>query len=335
MTLHPLPVNMLDITEAADRINIFVRRTPVLESEELNMICGGRVLLKTETFQRTGSFKFRGAANFLLAQGKDAVERGVAAVSSGNHGQAVALAASLRNARATVFMPKDAPQLKIRGAKSYGAEVILYDRFNDNREEMVREFIDETGAIYVSPFDDPLIISGQGTLGLEVSAQAKELGTDIDCLLAPCGGGGLSSGTVMSVSSAFPNVKSFIVEPADFDDTGRSLAAGRREVNSRSARSICDALQSPTPGELTFPILLRHNVSALKVSDAEVQSAMHWAFERLKLIIEPGGVVGLAALLFKKVNVEGLTSVVVVSGGNVDAPFFANVLQSEHLAIPS
>ncbi len=325
---------MTDIAEAADRISGFAYHTPLIEFEALNAVCSGRVLLKVETFQRTGSFKFRGAANFLLANGKEAIERGVVAVSSGNHGQAIALAASLLNARATVFMPHDAPKLKIRGAEGYGANVIFYDRLTDSRDEMATEFIDRTGAVYAHPFDDPFIIAGQGTLGLEVSDQAKELGAKIDLLLTPCGGGGLSSGVVTAVATPFPAVQAFIVEPESFDDTGRSLESGTRVANRPSAQSVCDALLSPTPGKLTFPILKHHNVSALKVSDAEVLSAMYWAFDKLKLIVEPGGAVALAALLFKKVDVGGLTSVVVISGGNVDATFFANVLESEHLGFP-
>lgn len=320
-------IDVSDIASAASHIRALARRTPIIESDELNSLCGGRVLLKAEIFQRTGSFKFRGAANFLLNTKEAALAHGVAAVSSGNHGRAVAFAASLLGMRATVFMPHDAPKIKILETRKYATDLVLYDRFHDNRDAMVRDFIARNGAIYVSPFDDPFVIAGQGTLGLELVEQAMELGVKVDSLIVPCGGGGLSSGVITAIKASSPDVDAFIVEPRDFDDTGRSLTGGKRTSNSPSARSICDALQSPTPGMLTFPILKNHAVEALKVSDDEVRWAMYWAFERLKLVIEPSGAVGLAAVLFKKVDIQKRTAAIVLSGANVDQNLFANILK--------
>ncbi|MER2537355.1 MAG: threonine/serine dehydratase [Rhizobiaceae bacterium] len=326
---------MNDIQNAAERIKPLAHLTPVIRSEALDALCGGRVFIKAETLQRTGSFKFRGAANFLLAQHKTDLAHGVVAVSSGNHGQAVALAASLLGVKSTVFMPHDAPGLKIAGARAYGATVILYNRFNEDREMLVQQFIERTGANYVRPFNDPLIMAGQGTAGLELVTQLGEQDVLADAIAVPCGGGGLSSGVIAAMRSAFPKVEPFIVEPEEFDDTGRSLAGGERVSNSPSARSICDALQTPVPGALTFPILKDCAAVGLKVSDDEVKASMRWAFEKLKLVVEPGGAVALAALLFKKLDARGRTVALILSGANVDAEFFADILQTGCLDIPA
>jgi threonine dehydratase len=307
-----------DVEAAAERLRGVAVRTPLLESEALNERVGGRVLLKAECLQRTGSFKLRGAYNAISRIGADAV----VAYSSGNHAQGVAAAARLLGKAATIVMPADAPAIKIENTRAYGAEVRLYDRHAESREAIGAEIVARTGAALIRPYDDPRIIAGQGTLGLELAEQARELGVRLDLALAPCGGGGLIAGCALALTEAFPGIAIYAVEPAGLDDTRRSLERGSRQANAPEATSICDALLVPTPGELTFGINRQLLAGGLAVSDDEVRDAMAFAFRHLKLVVEPGGAVALAAVLSERLPLEDRTAAVVLSGGNVDPALF-------------
>ncbi len=324
-TASELPT-VADIREAAGRLSGVAVRTPLLESPLLNARLGGRLLVKAEPLQRTGSFKFRGAYNRIALIPEADRAKGVVAVSSGNHAQGVAAAARLFGLAATVVMPDDAPAIKRANTEALGATVIPYDRYRDDRDAIVREIAGRTGATLVKPYDDPGIIAGQGTIGLEIAEQMAEIGAHADAVLVCCGGGGLVSGTALALSEAAPGVPVWCVEPAAFDDTRRSLAAGERLGNPSEARSICDALLSPTPGELTFALNSRLLAGGLAVDDDEVRTAMRVAFEALKLVVEPGGAVAIAAALTGKLPTAGLTTVVVASGGNVDPETFRQAL---------
>jgi threonine dehydratase len=317
-TVDRLPT-MADVEAAAERLRGVAVRTPLLESEALNDRVGGRVLLKTECLPRTGSFKLRGAYNAISQIEADAV----VAYSSGNHAQGVAAAAKLLGKAATIVMPADAPAIKVENTRAYGAEVRLYDRAIESREAIGAEIAARTGAALIRPYDDPQIIAGQGTVGLEVAEQARERGAVLDVALAPCGGGGLIAGCALALAEAFPEIAIYAVEPAGLDDTRRSLEAGARQTNAPEAISICDALLVPTPGELTFAINRQLLAGGLVVSDDEVRDAMAFAFRHLKLVVEPGGAVALAAVLSGKLPLEQRTAAVVLSGGNVDPALFA------------
>jgi threonine dehydratase len=311
-----------DVEAAAARLEGVARRTPLLESETLNRRLGGRVLFKAECLQHTGAFKFRGAYN-TLAQ----IEAGdVVAYSSGNHALGVAAAAALLGRRATIVMPADAPAIKIEGTRAYGAEVRLYDRWRESREDIGAEIAARTGAALIKPYDDPRIIAGQGTVGLEIAEQARAAGAVPDAALVPCGGGGLIAGCGLALRAALPAIEVLAVEPEGFDDTARSLASGRRETNPQGARSICDALLLPTPGELTFALNREQLAGGLVVSDDDALHAMAAAFRELKLVVEPGGAVGLAALLGGRFALRGRTVAVVLSGGNVDPALYTQAL---------
>ena len=325
-----MSLTLADIEAAAGRLAGQAVRTPLIESPALNDRLGVRVLIKPETLQRVGAFKFRGAYNRLAQLSPDEARRGVVAVSSGNHAQGVALAARLLAMPALIVMPADAPAVKVEATRSYGAEIKLYDRLTESREEIAAAIAGERGAVIVPAFDDPHIIAGQGTVGLEIIAQARELGAPLARLVAPVGGGGLMAGTSLAVKALSPRTAVVGVEPAGFDDTLRSLQKGERIVTKPTTRSLCDALESPAPGELTFPILQKTVADMAVVTDAEVAEAMRYAFSALKLVVEPGGAVGLAALLAGKVKDygEGATALV-LSGGNVDPELFARVLRRE------
>ncbi len=317
-----------DIRAAATRLAGVATRTPLLESPLLNERLGGRLLVKAEPLQRTGSFKFRGAYNRIALIPQAARSRGVVAVSSGNHAQGVAAAAALLGAPATVVMPADAPAIKLANTRALGASVVTYDRHLDDRDAIASEFAERTGASFVHPFDDRWVIAGQGTVGLEIAAQAAELGVRPDAVLVCCGGGGLVSGTALALSEAAPGVPVWCVEPEAFDDTRRSLAANTRLSNPAAARSICDALLSPCPGAITFALNRRLLAGGLTVSDDEVLAAMRTAFESLKLVVEPGGAVAIAAALSGKLPISGRTVIAVASGGNVDPDLFRRALES-------
>jgi len=319
----PAPPTYDSVVDAAARLSGLAVRTPLLESPLLNAEIGGRILVKPEVLQRTGSFKFRGAFNRISRLTDEQRARGVVAYSSGNHAQGVSHAAQLCGAPATIIMPRDAPAIKIDNTRAYGAEVVLYHRDHESREELGRKLSEEQGKTLVPPYDDPYVIAGQGTVGLEIVSQLAERDITADAILTPCGGGGLIAGTSLAVRHANPDLPIYAVEPAGFEDTGRSIASGRRESNAPGAASFCDALLSPTPGELTFSINRDLVTGGLAVTDDEVAHAMAVAFQRLKIVVEPGGAVALAAVLSGKYDVRGRTAVVVTSGGNVDARTFA------------
>ena len=315
-----------DILAAAERIQDRVVRTPLLESMFLNERFNARILFKPENLQKTGSFKYRGATNTIRALSDEQKRNGVTAFSSGNHAQGVAAAAREAGVRATIVMPKDAPSIKVRNTRAYGAEIVLYDRYQEDREIICQRICDQQGATMIKPYDAALTIAGQGTIGLEIAEQAGEMGISPEVLLSPCGGGGLMAGIALACENRLPDVRLYGVEPEGFDDTLRSLKSGTREQNDPAARSFCDALLSPSPGEITFPINQRLLAGGLSVSDEEVTEAIAFAFSQLKLVVEPGGAVCLAAILSGKIDVEGKTVIVVLSGGNIDGELFRTIL---------
>lgn len=320
----PASVTIDAIEAAAARLRGVAVRTPLLRSDALDALTGARLLLKAEPLQRTGSFKFRGAWN-TLAQLEPG--RAVVAYSSGNHAQGVALAARLRGCPATIVMPADAPQAKLEATRGHGATVVTYDRWGESRETIGRRIAAETGAEVVPPYEDPRIIAGQGTVGLEIAEDAAASGLIPDLAIVCASGGGLVAGCATALRARFPAIEVMTAEPAGFDDHARSLALGERVTNAPGASSICDALLSPTPGELTFAINRRLLAGGLAVTDAEVAQAMRLAFRHLKLVVEPGGAVALAAVLAGKLDVRGRTVAVVLSGGNVDAALYARILE--------
>ena len=320
-----------DIEGAARQIAGLAVRTPLLSNEALDAATGGQVFVKPEPLQRTGSFKFRGAVNRISRLTEAEKARGVVAYSSGNHAQAVAKASSLFGVRATIVMPSDAPKLKIEGTRGYGAEVVLYDRHTESREEVAaRVLAEHPGATLVPPFEDPFIIAGQGSAALEAIQDLKAHGLAADTVLCPTSGGGLMAGTALAFEALTSAAQCYGVEPAEFDDFTRSLASGQRETNARTAGGLCDALLTPTPGELTFSINQPRLAGALTVTDAEVLRAMAFAFRWLKLVVEPGGCVALAAALAGKLDLKGRTVLVIASGGNVDAEVFGRALELDH-----
>jgi threonine dehydratase len=317
-----------DVAEAAARIAGKAVRTPLLEADGLNALVGGRVLVKAEMLQRTGSFKFRGAYNRISRLSEDERRRGVVAFSSGNHAQGVAAAAALVSTPATIVMPSDAPEVKVAGTRRWGAEIVFYDRASESREAIGERLMTEREAVLVRPYDDFFIIAGQGTVGLEIAEQCAEWGVMPDAVLAPVGGGGLIAGTSLGLAHGLSEVPVFGVEPEGFDDTARSLAAGKRLSVEPGAASFCDALVVPTPGELTFEINRRRLAGGLAVPDEDTAKAMAQAFLHLKLVAEPGGAVALAAVLSGRFDAAGKIVVVVSSGGNVDPATYRKALDS-------
>jgi threonine dehydratase len=307
------------IRDAAGRLAGHARHTPLLSSPFLDRIAGRRVLVKPECLQHTGSFKYRGARAALSALDAATRARGVIAYSSGNHAQGVARAAAEYGVPAVIVMPTDAPRLKIDNTRDLGAEVVLYDRPGGECREVVGEAIRaERGLTLIRPYDDPQVIAGQGTCGLEIAAQARAAGIATADVLVCCGGGGLTAGIALALEDAAPGLRARPCEPAGFDDTARSLAAGRIEANPREQGSICDAILTPAPGELTFPVLHRLCGPGLVVTETEVLRAMAEAFRRLKLVAEPGGAVALAAALYHADAIAGDAVICTISGGNVD-----------------
>ena len=322
-------VSFADVESASERLRGQALETPLIESPALNARLGGRVLIKPETLQRVGAFKFSGAYNRLSRLSDTERVGGVVAFSSGNHAQGVALAARLLRMPALIVMPADAPRVKVEATRGYGAAVRFYDRATEDREAIAAALAAERGATIVPAFDDPHVIAGQGTVGLEIVRQAKDRGAALDLLISPVGGGGLMAGVSLTMEALSPATRLFGVEPAGFDDTRLSLAAGERRGAPPAPRSLCDALESPMPGVLTFPILKRTLSGVFAVTDAQVAEAMRAAFATLKLVVEPGGAVALAALLAGHIALEGRTAVIILSGGNVDGELFARVLGRE------
>ncbi len=325
---HALEPTAADVALAAQRLAEFAAHTPLLHAPLLSAHTGGTVYLKAENLQIGGSFKFRGACNRLVQLDTSARARGVVAWSSGNHGQAVAIAGTKLGIPTTIVMPKDAPRLKIENTKRAGAEIVFYDRHTESREEIGRRLTAERGATLVPSYDDRDVIAGQGTTALEIVTQlAQRSGAPLDALLVPCGGGGLIAGCAIAAQNVSPHTKVYAVEPDGFDDTARSLVSGRREHNAADAATACDALMAPTPGTLTLPINQRLLAGGLSVTDAMVFRAIAYAWRELKLVIEPGGAVALAAILNNLFDCRGMTVVVVLSGGNVDADVYDRALQ--------
>jgi len=311
-----------DVDEAARRLAGVALHTPLLNSAALDAMTGGRVFLKAETLQRTGSFKFRGAYNRLAAIPHGERAGGVVAYSSGNHAQGVAAAAHLLGMACVIVMPRDAPRAKRERTAALGAELVLYDRERDDREAIARELADRRGAVLVPPYDDALIIAGQGTAGREIVDDLRALGLTPDVVVVTASGGGLTAGIALAVRARVPSAAVYTAEPQGFDDHARSFRSGRRERNDAITGTICDALMARMPGEITFAINRSLVGAGVTASDAEVAAAVAFAFSELKLVVEPGGAVALAALMTGKIDVGGKVAVAVLSGGNIDPELF-------------
>lgn len=316
-----------DIEAAAARLRGRVVRTPLLRHPLLDEITGATVLVKPEPLQRTGSFKLRGATNAALLMDPAARRAGVVTHSSGNHGQAVACAARMLGMPALVAMPADAPAIKVGATRRWGAEIAFFDRHGTDREALAARLAAERGATVIPPFDHPHVIAGQGTLAVEMVEDARAMGLALDALAVCTGGGGLAAGCALALEALAPRAEIWAVEPEGWDDTRRSLEAGRRLANDGTGEGLCDALLSREPGALTFSINLPRLAGGVAVTRAEVLRAMRFAFEHLKIVAEPGGAVALAAALAGRFAARGRVLGVVVSGGNVDPATFAGALE--------
>ena len=320
-------ITIADILAAQARLEGVARVTPMLESPFLNQTAGRRVLVKPECLQRTGSFKFRGGWSAVSSLSEDQRNRGVLAYSSGNHAQGVAHAAELHGAPAVIIMPKDAPALKIANTRAHGAEVVLYDRAGgESREELGEQLAAQRGLTLIRPYDEPMVMAGQGTCGLEIAEQAQELGVGKADVLVCCGGGGLTSGIALALEAEAPDLRVRPVEPEAGDDVVRSLQSGKRESNDGPVKSICDAIVTDAPGALTFPVLHRLCGPGITVSDAQALRAVAQIFLRLKLVAEPGGAVAVAAALFRQHQIDSDCVICTISGGNCDPDMFARAL---------
>ncbi|MEM9426508.1 MAG: threonine/serine dehydratase [Pseudomonadota bacterium] len=317
-------MNIADIEAAAQRLAGHAVRTPLLNAPLLNRLAGRRIFVKAECLQKTGSFKYRGARSAISALQPASRAKGVVAFSSGNHAQGVACAAGELGAPAVIVMPSDAPALKIANTRAYGAEVVLYDRENEDRDAIGADLAKSRGLTLLKPFDDAHVIAGQGTTGLEIADQAVQAGIESAEVLVCCGGGGLTSGIAVALADRAPALRVRPVEPEGFDDVARSLAVGARQTNNRRGGSICDAILTPSPGQITFPLLKTHCGPGLVVSDDDALRAMALAAEQLKITLEPGGAVALAAALFHADGDGDL--IVIASGGNVDPAMFQTAL---------
>lgn len=315
-----------EILAARKRLHALASVTPLIEHPALNARTGGRILLKAETLQRVGAFKFRGAYNKIAQVDRETFPGGVVACSSGNHAQGVAAAATLLGLPSLIVMPSDAPALKIQRTKEFGAEVVLYDRVREDRDAIARRLCAERTAAYVHPFDDRDVIAGQGTAGLELMEQAAAADAVPDAVLVGASGGGVVTGVSIAVKEINPAIEVFSVEPAEFDDFSRSLKSGARERNDKLSGSICDALMAQTPGEITFALARKNLAGGLTVTDDEVRAAVRFAFEELKLVVEPGGAVSLAAILAGKIPARGRVVAALLTGGNVDPELFADII---------
>jgi threonine dehydratase len=315
-----------DVDEAARRLAGVALHTPLLSSAALDAITGGRVFLKAETLQRTGSFKFRGAYNKLAALPPEQRAGGVVAFSSGNHAQGVAAAARILGMPCVIVMPSDAPRAKRERTIALGAEVVLYDRLREDREAIAEAIAAKRCAALVPPYDDALIIAGQGTAGREIVEDLAALGLEPDVVVVTASGGGLTAGIALAVKARVPAAAVYTAEPAGFDDHARSFKSGQREQNAALTGTICDALMARTPGKLTFAINRSLVGAGVAASDDEVAAAVAFAFAELKLVVEPGGAVALAALMTGKIDIRGKVAVAVLSGGNVDPELFSRLV---------
>lgn len=323
LVMPSLSVSYADIEAAAKRLHGQAVLTPLLTSPDLDARCGGHVLLKAEMLQIGGSFKFRGAYNRLSLMTAEERARGVVAASTGNHAQGIAHAARRLGMKASIVMPSDAPRVKYENTLALGAEVITFDRSKEDRDSLGRRIAEERGCVFVPPYDDPAVIAGQGTIGIELAAQAPYV---LDDVLVCCGGGGLSGGIALALQHDSPSTRVHVVEPVGYDDTVRSLQLGYRVAMAPDAKSICDAIAVTMPGALTFPILQSCNVGGVVVTDEDVRSAMRYAFSTLKLVLEPGGAVALAAILSGAFPARGRNVAVILSGGNVDPSLYAKII---------
>ena len=322
-----LQIDIATIEAAANRIRPHIFKTPLLESPRLNDFLGFRLLIKAEALQHTGSFKLRGATNAVWSLGDEV--RHVVAFSSGNHAQGVARAVTTRDINATIIMPADTPATKIEGTKAYGAEVVTYDRYSESREDIGAALSQKLNADLIKPYDDVRVIAGQGTVGLEIARQAAAMGIVPDALLCCCGGGGLIAGTSIALHAHFPDTKIWCAEPEFYDDTKRSLESGERQRAQTEKTSICDAIVTPEPGVLTFPINRTHLSGGAVVSDEHVLKTVATLFKHLKIIVEPGGAVAVAAALTGQIPKNAQTIVAVASGGNIDADMFKRALDAK------
>ena len=325
MAIRAVPT-ISDVLAARDRLTGLAVVTPLIEHPVLNQMTGGRILLKAETLQRVGAFKFRGAYNAVSQVDKKKFPGGVVACSSGNHAQGVAAAATLCGMASVLVMPSDAPRLKLARTKAFGAEVVTFDRATEDRDAIALRICEQRKAAFVHPFDDFNVIAGQGTVGLEIMEQAAAVGATPDAVLACSSGGGLVTGIALAVKAANATTAVYCVEPTGFDDFARSLQSGKREKNAAMSGSICDALMANSPGEINFAIAQQTMAGGLVVSDDEVRVAMRFAFLELKLVVEPGGAAALAAILSGKISSKGRTIVAVLSGGNADPAEFAAII---------
>ena len=325
----PIEITASDIRAAADRIHGHVIRTPLIENDALNEIAGGRVLVKAEVLQHCGSFKIRGAFNLISQLSDDERDQGILAWSSGNHAQGIARAAQIFGANATIIMPADAPAMKLDKVRSYGAEIIAYDRYTQDREVIAQEILAARPMALAPSFDHPQIIAGQGTLGLEVLDDAKARGASLDAFIVCCGGGGLTAGCAIALEKSSPQTDVWIAEPEGFDETWASIVAEKRLTADITRSTLCDAIATPSPGKLTFPIMQKLVRGGVTLTDEDVKRAMVFAYKHLKLVVEPGGVVALAAMLSGKFDGRDKATGIVLAGGNVDAPLFASVI-SKH-----
>ena len=315
-----------DILSAAQTIKGEAVRTPLMRCDALDAATGCKVFVKPENLQRTGSFKFRGAFNAISKLSDEERAKGVLANSSGNHAQGVGVASRLFNCASTIIMPEDAPVMKVERTKSFGAKVIHFDRATEDRELILEEVREQTGSTVVHPYNNAMVIAGQGTVGLEIAEDMKAMDLPLDRVIACTGGGGLTSGVALSVKHHFPDVKVHSVEPVGFDDYKRSLESGKRERNATTAGSICDAIIAPSPGEIGFEINKELLHSGFVVTDDEALAAIKFAYEELKLVVEPGGAVALACALKHGREWEGETVAIILSGGNIDPEVFIRAI---------
>ncbi|MEO9899223.1 threonine/serine dehydratase [Nisaea sp.] len=323
------PVSLETVRAAAPALRGIVSRTPLLENADVNAMLGGRLLLKAENLQRTGAFKIRGAYWRILHMSAEERARGAVTYSSGNHALGVARAAKLLGSSAVIVMPADAPAAKMAAVRALGAEIVPFDRDSQSSADVVRRIEEDSGRIEVPPSAHALVLAGAGTAALEMVQQAEELEARLDAVLVPCGGGGLTASTAIVMTEASPGTEVYAVEPELFDDTRRSLAAGERVGNPKGQRTICDAIMTPIPNEVTFPINLDLLAGGLVASDSEVRAAMRFAFEYFKIVVEPGAAVGLAAILSGRIGISGRTVATVITGGNIDVGRFHSLLETE------
>ena len=326
VTVAIAPPTIADIRRAADRIAGQAVATPLLSHPFLDAAVGGRVFVKCENLQRTGSFKFRGAYNAIASLGPAVRAKGIVAISSGNHAQGVAEAARLFGVRATIVMPADAPAIKRARTLRSGARIVDYDRATEDRETVGARVLAQEGGTLIHPYDNPNVIAGQGTVGAEIVAAMAGIGVAPEAVLIPCSGGGLSSGIGVAVRAAHASTELWLVEPAGFDDYARSLEAGEIRANAESSGSVCDGLLSPSPGLIGFALNRQNGARSLTVSDGEALAAVAFAFNELKQVVEPSGAVALAALLSGRFDAHGRVVVAVISGGNIDEAMLARAL---------